>query len=106
VPATVPLLVAKAGHIRQVLVDYKDSASEKRGKPPKVHGIEIRWAILEHPPADENELTNSAFDTRSPFSLTFDEKDRGKTVYFAGRWEINREGEKGDFSAIVSAVIP
>jgi hypothetical protein len=30
----------------------------------------------------------------------------GKTVCFAGRWEINREGLKGDFGPIVSAVVP
>jgi hypothetical protein len=30
----------------------------------------------------------------------------GKTVYFAGRWEIEREGQKGDFGPIVPAVMP
>jgi hypothetical protein len=30
----------------------------------------------------------------------------GKTVYFAGRWEIEREGQKGDFGPIASAIVP
>jgi hypothetical protein len=38
--------------------------------------------------------------------ITFREEDRGKTVYFAGRWEIEREGRKGDFRPIVSAIVP
>jgi hypothetical protein len=105
-PTTVPELSAGPGHIRQIVLEYRDQGSAKRGKPPKVHGIEIRWAILDHPPTGVELLANSAFDTRHPFTISFGEEDRGKTVYFAGRWEISREGEKGDFSAIVAAVIP
>lgn len=106
VPSTVPEFEVRPSHIRQIVLGYKDSGSERWGKPPKVHGIEIRWAILDHPPAGIGELTNSSFDTRHPFKITFDEQDRGKTVYFAGRWEIEREGQKGDFGPIVQAIIP
>jgi hypothetical protein len=107
VPGTVPELSARAGHICQVIVNYRDLGSKHWGKPDKVHCIEIRWAFLDHPPTDiETELTNSAVDTRHPFYITFKEEDRGKTVYFAARWEINREGLKGDFGPIVSAVVP
>lgn len=38
-------------------------------------------------------------------TLTFDENQRGKTVYFALRWE-NTRGEKGPWSQIVSSIIP
>jgi hypothetical protein len=34
----------------------------------------------------------STFDTRRLLILEFDESDRGKRVYMAGRWEIEREG--------------
>jgi hypothetical protein len=71
-----------------------------------VHGIEVRWAILDHPPTGINELINSAFDTKSPLILEFNEEDRGKRVYMVGRWEIEREGIKGDFGEIVPAIIP
>ena len=44
------------------------------------------WII---PPASIEALTHSDFDTASPFTLTFDESDRGKRVYFCLRWESN-----------------
>jgi hypothetical protein len=107
VPGTVPELSTRPGHIGQVIVDYKDLGSEHWGKPDKVHCIEIRWAFLDHPPVDiEAELFNSDVDTSHPFKKTFKEEDRGKTVYFAGRWEIAREGKKGDFGPVVSAIVP
>jgi hypothetical protein len=106
VPGTVPELSPRAGHVCQVIVDYRDQGSTHWGKPAKVHCIEICWAFLDHPPKDVKELTNSEVDTSHPFKKTFGEEDRGKTVYFAGRWEINREGMKGDFGAVVSAVVP
>jgi hypothetical protein len=62
--------------------------------------------MLDHAPADINELDKSAFDTRSPLILEFGEEDRGRRIYMTGRWEIEREGIKGDFGEIVSAVVP
>jgi hypothetical protein len=106
VPGTVPMLLPRPGNIRQIVLDYKDMGAEDNGKPEDVHGIEIRWAILDHVPAGVVELTHSSFATRHPFRITFREEDRGKTVYFAGRWEIQRGGEKGKFGPIASAVIP
>jgi hypothetical protein len=72
-----------------------------------VHGIEVRWAELDHPPVDiETELTNSAFDTKSPLTLNFQEHERGRRIYLAGRWEIEREGVKGLFGDIETVIIP
>jgi hypothetical protein len=81
-PHTVPVLEARAGNPRQ---------------------IEVLWAILAHQCGG---AYYSTFDTRSPLILTFDEADRGKRVYMAGCWEIEREGEKGPMGEIVSAFIP
>jgi hypothetical protein len=107
VPPTVPELSTRPGHIGQVIVEYKVLGAERNGKPAKVYGIEIRWAFLDHVPVDiEAELFNSAIDTRHPFRITFKEEDRGKTVCFAARWVIAREGEKGDFGPVVSAIVP
>jgi hypothetical protein len=107
VPGSVPALTTRPGHIGQVIVEYKVLGAERNGKPPKVYGIEIRWAFLDHVPTDiEAELFNSAIDTRHPFRITFKEEDRGKTVYFAARRVIAREGEKGDFGPVVSAIVP
>jgi hypothetical protein len=106
-PPSVPVLDGRAGNPREVLVYYRDRDSGSRGKPPDVHGIEIRWAFLDAPPTDiEAQLINSAFDTNSPLHLVVKEEDRGKRIYMAGRWEIEREGIKGDFGEVVSTVVP
>ncbi|MDR1419794.1 MAG: hypothetical protein LBI86_05430, partial [Treponema sp.] len=54
----------------------------------------------------EKDLIESAFDTKSPLILTFEEGDRGARIYMAGRREIEREGVKGDFGDIVSTIVP
>jgi hypothetical protein len=91
--------------IRRLKVVYRDQGAKSRAKPHGVHGVEIRWMILDAPPQDISELTNSSFSTRPPFTLEFTEHERGKTVWFCLRWE-STTGEKGPWSEIVSAIIP
>jgi hypothetical protein len=91
--------------IRVLKIHFSDATSDRRGKPPGVHGAEIRRAILPAPPQSISDLTEPAFDTQSPFKIDFDESQRGKTVYFCLRWE-NMRGEKGPWSEIVSAIVP
>jgi hypothetical protein len=106
-PVTVPKLEPRAGVPRQVVISYRDKDSSHRGKPDDVHGIEVRWVGLDHPPKDiETELLNSAFDTKSPLTLNFQEHERGRRIYMAGRWEIEREGVKGLFGDIETVIIP
>ena len=106
VPTTVPQLFIDTATPRRVVIDYKDKGSARRGKPANVHGIEVRWAILEQPPADLAELTHSSFDTKPPLTLEFAESERGKRLYLCGRWEIGREGEKGPSGNVEVAIIP
>jgi hypothetical protein len=106
VPDSVPVLTVRLKNPRELPVYYHDSVSGRRGKPPRVHGIEVRWAVLDHFPADIKELTQSAFDTASPCVLKFAEHERGLRVYMCGRWEIEREGEKGSFGEIIEGVVP
>jgi hypothetical protein len=105
VPVTYPDFDIDSSVIRRLTVAFRDKGSSSRGKPHGVHGAEIRWGILDASPKDINDLRNSSFDTRSPFTLEFSEADRGKTVWFCLRWE-NTTGEKGPWSEIVSAIIP
>jgi hypothetical protein len=77
----------------------------RKGKHAGQHGVEIGWLISDMPPARWDELTHSAIDTNSPFTLAFENDQRGKTVYFALRWE-NTRGEKGPWSEIMNAIIP
>jgi hypothetical protein len=91
--------------IHCLMILFWDLGSKSKAKPHDVHGAEICWAILDHQPLSVDELIHSGFCTRSPFKLTFDETDRGKTVYFCLRWESTR-GEKGPWSEIVMEIIP
>ncbi|GMO51924.1 MAG: hypothetical protein Pg6C_17030 [Treponemataceae bacterium] len=104
-PESYPEAEADTSVIRQVTINFWDSATKKRGKPHGVHGAEIRWALLNHAPASVDEIVNSGFDTASPFTLRFDEGQRGQKVYFCLRWETNTN-LKGPFGEIYSAVIP
>jgi hypothetical protein len=106
VPKTAPNLLPNTATRRRLTIEYNDEGSEHRGKPAFVHGLELRWAILDKPPQDIEELVHSSFSTQSPLILEFPEYDRGKHVYMVGRWEIERGGEKGPFGAIEEAIVP
>jgi hypothetical protein len=56
------------------------------------------------PPSTVESLTQSAFDPRSPFTLTFAENQRGKALYFTLHWE-NAKGQAGPWSVIQKAII-
>jgi hypothetical protein len=84
---------------------FEKGSRHKKGKPAGQHGAEIRWTFGEAPPTRWDELIHSEIDTNSPFTLVFENDQRGKTVYFALRWE-NTRGEKGPWSEIQSAIIP
>jgi hypothetical protein len=104
-PTTVPEAEVKLPSPGVVEIHFRDAESDRRAKPEGVHGAEIAWAILPAPTVDWKELNHSTFDTHTPQRLTFDGTERGKTVYFALRWE-NTRGEKGPWSEIMNAIIP
>jgi hypothetical protein len=104
-PASFPEAEGDTSIPRQVTINFWDSATKKRGKPHGVHGAEIKWAVLDHLPANIDELLHSDFDTASPFTLQFGEADRGKRVYFCLRWE-SSTNLKGPWGEIGSAIIP
>jgi hypothetical protein len=70
-----------------------------------VSGAEIRWGVLDREPSAGEELPNSDLDTASPYTLRFDESERGKRVYYCLRWDSTTK-LKGPFGEIYSAVIP
>lgn len=104
-PTTFPDCTIDTSVIRRLSIHFRDHGSLSRAKPHGVHGIEIRWAILSVPPADVSELTNSSFDTHSPFTLDFTERQRGQIIWFCMRWE-NSTGQKGPWGEIQNAIIP
>jgi hypothetical protein len=52
-----------------------------------------------------DDLSESSFDTHTPFEISFAEEQRGKYFYYVMRWE-NTRGEKGSFGRIDNAIIP
>jgi hypothetical protein len=104
-PSTVPEAEAKTPYPMVVEIHFHDEGREKRGKPAGVHGAKIAYALLDTPPSTVEDLTRSAFDPRSPFTLNFEENQRGKALYFALHWE-NAKGQAGPWSVIQKAIVP
>ena len=104
-PTTIPEFTVDTSVIRNLKINFRDAGSSSKAKPDGVHGAEIRWNIQDAMPASIDELGHSSFDTHTPFTLAFDENQRGKSVYFCLRWE-NAKGDKGPWSEIVKAIIP
>jgi hypothetical protein len=84
---------------------YEKDGDHKRGKPAGQHCVEIAWVLSDTAPTRWDELIHSAVDTHSPYTFVFEHDQRGKTLYFALRWE-NTRGEKGPWSEIMNAIIP
>jgi hypothetical protein len=104
-PNTVPVAVLTRKATGVVEVRYFDGKSKRRGKPRGMHGVELRWSLLDnHPGNDYHLLINSEFSTASPILLHLNPEDYGKTLYCVLRWENNR-GVKGDFSIVYSIIV-
>jgi hypothetical protein len=81
------------------------TAKQVKAKPFGQHGVEFGWVISDTKPMDVEDLIHSSFDTRTPIVLEFKEHDRGKTLWYAARWE-NTRGLKGPWSPIQNVIIP
>jgi hypothetical protein len=104
-PVTAPVGEVKTPLPGVVDIHFRDAGSESRKKPAGMHGAEICWTVSDGLLTDWAQLVNSTFDTTSPLRLSFSGEKRGKTLYFALRWE-NTRGVKGPWSEIQSAKIP
>jgi hypothetical protein len=105
IPDTLPLPTVKYASAGALEFHVIDSASGRKAKPAGVQGFEMSWVISDTPPADWSQLAHSSFCTRTPLRLSFSGNERGKTLFFATRWE-NTRGEKGPWSEIMSVIIP
>jgi hypothetical protein len=84
---------------------FEKEHRHKKAKPAGQIGVEIVWVIRDTPPTRWDELLHSAMSTRTPYTFSFENDQRGQTFYFAIRWE-NTRGEKGPWSAIQNVIIP
>jgi hypothetical protein len=105
VPPTRPEFTIRVKDVRTLALVFRDQGSKSRARPYGVSGAVIRWAILDHAPADIGELVNAVLATRSPHVFVFNDEDRGKTVYFAMQWQ-NGKGQQGKPGEIQWAVVP
>jgi hypothetical protein len=107
VPTTWPESHVDTSTQRRIVIHFFDSTDpHKKSKPEGVHGAEIRWQVFDAQQVVTMEnLIESSFDTKTPFTLDFKEEQRGKILYYALRWE-NTRGEKGPFSLIQNIIIP
>jgi hypothetical protein len=91
--------------IRKLEVHFRVEGASNKAKPMGYIGAIIAYDILDISPSLHTELTRQITVTRTPYTLEFDEADRGKTVYVAMRWQ-NRKGQNGAWTVIRTAVIP
>ena len=103
-PTSFPVVAIDTSMMRRLTISFRDSATKSAAKPKGVHGAEIKWLIVSEKPLVED-LINSAFDTRTPYTLEFADDQRGKTVWVCLRWE-NTRGEKGPWGDMESAIVP
>ncbi|MBP1640473.1 MAG: hypothetical protein H6Q17_2056 [Bacteroidetes bacterium] len=89
---------------QQHTIHFSDEATPtSRAKPDGVHGCEI-WMKVGEAPASVADLTYLTTDTATPYVVTFNESDAGKTAYYRLRW-VNTRNERGPWSALISATI-
>jgi hypothetical protein len=103
-PKTIPTLEFEHPGTGVVEVHFHDKEAENKAKPRGVHGVELLYGFLDHAPASRDELTRSAFDTRTPYVFEFGLEDVGKSLYIAARWE-NTRGEKGHWSDVYHVLV-
>jgi hypothetical protein len=91
--------------VRQLEVSFKVRGATSRAKPHGYHGAVIAWDLLDKAPARHAELTRHVTATRTPYTLEFDEAERGKPVYVAVCWQ-NAKGQNGAWTVMQSAIVP
>jgi hypothetical protein len=105
VPTTYPEFFVRVKDIRALDVHFKEMGSAGKAKPYGYNGAVIFYGVLDTPPTDPSQLPHSTLATKTPYTLSFTEAERGHRVYISLVWQ-NRKGEKGPFSQIEEEFIP
>jgi hypothetical protein len=91
--------------IRELKIDFWIQGASHKAKPHGYDGAVIIWGLRDTPPETPDQLEHHTMASRTPFTLHFDEPERGKTVYVALAWQ-NERGILGAWSEYKSAVVP
>ncbi|HLM00129.1 MAG TPA: hypothetical protein VK400_03675 [Pyrinomonadaceae bacterium] len=103
-PVSVPFALIDLGKLRHT-VNFRDAATPDTDKKPAgILGAEIWYKIGGAAPVDNKECQFLALDTATPYVVTFDGADAGKTVYYLLRWQ-SKSGDKGDWSDLAQATV-
>jgi hypothetical protein len=103
-PELCPSFIVDNTLARCLVIYHFDKDKPFEVKHRNTCGAEIKWAMLDNPPSNINDLINSDFSRRSPCILRFDESKRGQKVYICLRWKGNTKGFS-PWSEIVCNVI-
>jgi hypothetical protein len=104
-PTTHVVFTLKVQSIREVRIDFKDEHSDSKAKPYGYDGAVVFHEVMEQKPNDPNTLTHSVLATKTPFTLEFNEEQRGKKVFVAIKWQ-NEKGQMGPWSEVQSIIVP
>jgi hypothetical protein len=67
--------------IRELKIDFWIQGASHKAKPHGYDGAVIIWGIRDTPPETPDQLEHHTMASRTPFTLHFDEPERGKMVY-------------------------
>ncbi|MDR1899820.1 MAG: hypothetical protein LBQ55_07435 [Treponema sp.] len=104
-PSTRPEFYLKGRDTRLVDVFFQDEGSESKAKPEGYAGAVVYWIVADTPVTNPKKLPNSALATTTPYTIEFEEEDRGKMVSVALCWQIGK-GWKGSVTEVRSTIIP
>ena len=90
--------------LQHKLTFYDQATAHSNAKPEGVTGCEIYVKIDGETPESVDEMHFLGTCTSSPYIAKFEAAHKGKTAYYWLRW-VNRKGETGPWSTVVSAMI-
>jgi hypothetical protein len=104
-PSTVPVLEIDNRSIYAHRIDFHDSDTpHTRSRATSAAYCELWYKIGGPPPASPEDTTVETSFTKSGQVIRYGNDEAGATVYYFARW-VNRKGEKGPWSQMVSALV-
>jgi hypothetical protein len=91
--------------IRELKLDFWIQGADHKAKPEGYDGAVVIWGERNTPPESPEELEHHLMASRTPFTLHFDDPERGKTIQIALCWQ-NERGIRGAWSEYKSAIVP
>ena len=104
-PGSRTALTGQPTNNRQHTLSALDQKTGKKTKPNDAYGVKYAWEIRETLPESPDDLRHSLFSRKTVHVFDYEEKDRGKKVFYAARYE-NAKGEGGPWSDIIDLLIP